>query len=50
VFNVARYSNTNPFKPSTINNKRTGNKGHPYLRPLHEMKKGDATPFIKIEK
>jgi hypothetical protein len=41
---------TGLLNPSTISINKRGERGHPYLRPLPSLKKGDATPLIKMEK
>jgi len=35
---------------SSTKRKRRGDKGHPYLRHLPGLKKGDVSPLIKITK
>jgi hypothetical protein len=38
------------LKPSATKRKRSGERGKPCHRPLSEMKKGEAAPFIRITK
>jgi hypothetical protein len=38
------------LKPSTTRSKRNGERGHPCLKPLFEVKKGEATPLINTTK
>jgi hypothetical protein len=38
------------LRPSTTIRKISGNKGHPYLRPLEGKKKLDVDPLIKTTK
>ena len=38
------------LNPSTTIRKGKGAKGHPYLSPLPDLKKVDATPFIRTTK
>jgi len=40
---------TDLLRPLNTRRKSSGEKGHPYLIPLSDLKKGDGTPLRGIE-